>query len=85
MILLLPTVRRAITGVINRKMAHRQTSGPVNTLIKYDHNYAKLLSNLVAEGDLDLKDATELAFDRMQQMPVVKTRTNGDNKRGPGV
>jgi|GEM_PF-898968 len=85
MILLIPATRRAVTGVINRRIARRLATGPVNTLFKHDYNYAMVLSHMVAEGDLHIEDATELAYDRMKQAPAIAEQTDGDYKRGPGI
>jgi len=85
MILLIPATQRAVTGVINRKVARRLTTGPVNMLFKHDYNYAMVLTHMVAEGDLHIEDATELAHDRMKQAPAVTVQTEGDHKRGPGI
>jgi len=75
MITLIPVTRRVITGIINRRMARRLETGPVGMLFKHDYNYAMVLSNMVAEGDLNIKDATELADDLLQQAPVITART----------
>jgi len=85
MILLIPATRRTVTGVINRRMARRLATGPVNTLFKHDYNYAKVLTHMVAEGDLHIEDATGLAHDRMKQAPVITAQPDGDSKRGPGI
>jgi len=80
MILLIPATRRAITGVINRRMTRRLATGPVNTLFKQDYDYAMVLSHMVAEGDLHIEDATGLAQDRMMQAHTITAQTDGDQK-----
>lgn len=82
MVVLIPATRRVITGIINRRMAGRLATGPVGMLFKHDRNYAMVLSNMVAEGDLDIDDAAALAHDRMQQAPVITARTAGEYERG---